>query len=129
MGAFIGTLQVEQVGEGSLEGNALWRLLQPFGYRPDRGITAIIAPAGFITDFATVPRIPLAFEVVGDLAQGPATLHDFMYSNGFVSRKRADDLLREMMQSCGYSWLQCWSVWAAVRAFGGSHYVKKGFHQ
>lgn len=41
-----------------------WTLLSPFQYiDPDLGL--ITAPEGYTTNFASVPRIPIIFDLVG----------------------------------------------------------------
>ena len=39
----------------------------------------IEVPAGFNTDFASVPRLPLIYAVWGDRAHREAVLHDYLY--------------------------------------------------
>lgn len=40
-----------------------WRLLAHFVYQDEGGSFEV--PAGFETDFATVPRLPIVFDLVG----------------------------------------------------------------
>jgi hypothetical protein len=121
---FLGRLAVVQLTEATGLERATWELVEPLGYQSPTLAVTVTAPAGFITDFASVPRIPIAYELAGDLAEDCATIHDFCYATGCVSRETADLLLREMMGERGFGWLRRWSIYAAVRAFGGSHYVE-----
>jgi hypothetical protein len=59
----------------------------------------IIVPAGFKTDLASVPRLPLIFLLTGDRARKSAIVHDWLYAckpNG-MSRKKADKIFLELM--------------------------------
>lgn len=84
------------------------------------GETTIIVPAGFVTDFASVPGWAQSFvSRVGKHARA-ALLHDFLYENRIGSRKVADWVFREQMRRDGVVWLRRWLAWLAVRV-GGKH--------
>ena len=95
-----------------------WRLVEALAYESD--IAGIITvPAGFETDFASVPRIPIAYFLVGDIAHKAATVHDYLYRAGKVSRKVADNVFLEAMKISGvWAWRRYPMFWA-VRLFGG----------
>ena len=72
-----------------------WRLLDQLVYLSTDGQTLIV-PANFETDFASVPRWPLVYWVMGGLAKSAAVLHDRLYSPPVkVARARADALFLE----------------------------------
>lgn len=124
---FIGTLKVEQVSEATDQSEATWRVLAPFGVRSAiYSPLEIIVPADFVTDFASVPRVPIAYELCGNIAQDCATGHDYMYSTGCVSRLLADALLLEWMEAKGFDPVRSNSIYLAVRAFGAPHYIATG---
>lgn len=77
--------------------------------------------AGFKTDFASVPRLPIIFAVLGDLpaSRGAAILHDAAYRFGFITRKEADQLFYDAMILTGVPWWKARLMWMAVRVFGG----------
>lgn len=90
----------------------------------DREITV---PAGFITDYASVPRLPFAYWLAGGTARKAAVVHDFLYRQGGtlsppVSRQQADAAFLEAMEVSGQPWLRRTAMWAAVRAFGWTAY-------
>jgi len=76
-----------------------WRLVEPFEYHvgsyPSNEV--IVVPAGFITDFASVPRIfwPI-FLPYGRYGKA-AVVHDYCYRTGIYSRKRSDQIFLEAM--------------------------------
>lgn len=99
-----------------------WRLVQSLVYESDIAGT-ITVPAGFETDFASVPRLPIVFMLVGDKAHLPAVVHDYLYRYAVVKRKVADQVFLEAMRVCGlFPWRRYPMYWA-VRLFGGVCYA------
>jgi hypothetical protein len=79
-------------------------------------------PAGYQTDLASVPRIPLAYWRTGGKAVLPAIVHDWLYEcSQNISRKAADDVFLEAMQDTGDPpWASTrWTMYRAVRLFAG----------
>lgn len=105
--------------------NGQWVLDSPLVYLSDHLADTVTVPAGFHTDLASVPRIPVAYTLLGDRARQAAVVHDFLYSEGRVSRKDADEVLYEAAIVTGVSRWQAWLIWAGVRAGGSSHYNRK----
>lgn len=148
MARFLNTLQVEQLEDISHDGRGTWRLLQPLSYQSDVARRVITSPAGFVTDFASVPRVPFAYWIAGDTAHPAAVIHDWLYSSHEVDRATADAVLEEAAnvadclpdpgasalpdvvdQTARYNagirsrnFLMKW----AVRLFGGSHWKQPG---
>jgi hypothetical protein len=60
-----------------------------------RGKAAFTVPAGFETDFASVPKTPVAFLLTADSAHEASAVHDWLYSEHAVLRDVADAVLRE----------------------------------
>lgn len=91
MSEFLTPLEVRLVGRKR------WMTLIPLVYRSDvAGV--ITVPSEFITDFASVPRLPLAYLLAGDRAPGPAVIHDWMYQHpDFEDRILADTVIGEAM--------------------------------
>ena len=63
-----------------------------------------IVPAGFITDFASIPRLfwTVVGHPAGKYAQA-AVLHDYLYRTNSVSRAKADSLFRRSNDCFGSS--------------------------
>jgi hypothetical protein len=99
-----------------------WRLLAPFSYLdPDNGL--IDVPAGFETDFASVPRLPLTYALLGTYGHAAAVLHDFLYTSADLLRADADRVFRNALRSSGIARWRAWTMWAGVRLFGRSRYA------
>ena len=123
MSGFITRLAATNINPDFAGGRGLWELTEPLVYDSDRAAMTITVPAGFRTDFASVLRLPVIYLLFGDKAHAPATVHDYLYHSGIVPRAVADDVFYEAMRvSTKLSGVERWMMWAAVRAFGGSHY-------
>lgn len=117
MSKFLTSLEVRELDD------ARWVLTLPLIYQSDLASAAFTVPAGFTTDFASVPRIPLIFEAVGDIAHTAAALHDWLYTAQPVTRAMADAMFREAAVTSGVSAWRAWVMWAGVRIGGGSHFA------
>lgn len=105
-----------------------WELVTELRFEGARD--SFLVPAGFRTDFASVPR-PLwgLFPPFGRHTRA-AILHDWCYVKRPlvvgpkydcvvpISRRDADGLFRRNMKDAGTSFMRRWLMWAAVRAFG-----------
>jgi hypothetical protein len=109
---FATTLQVEHVS------GKWWRLTSDLVYQSALINAVITAPAGFVTDFASVPRLPLAYWLFGSRANAPAVIHDRFYRWGDVSRHTADKIFNEAMKSTGSWAITRWPMTGAVMGFG-----------
>ncbi|MBK8893737.1 MAG: DUF1353 domain-containing protein [Propionivibrio sp.] len=121
MSRFVTPLVVTLLDDAANEGRGEWRLFEPFAYVSDK-IGVVSVPAGFQTDFASVPRAPVMFWLAADSAHQAAVIHDYLYATASVSRADADDVLLEAMEAEGVPAWRRWGMYLAVRAFGGSHY-------
>ncbi len=114
MSAFLTDLDVRELADGR------WQLLAPLLYESDL-IGRVEVPAGVVTDFASIPRIPFVFWWYGDRARKPAVVHDRLY-DGLVPRATADAVFAEAMASLRIApWIRG-PMWAAVRALGWTAY-------
>lgn len=96
--------------------------LAPIRYESDVLGQTVIVPAEMITDFASVPRLPLAWWLVGDTAHRAAVVHDLLYQHpDFDDRALADAVFREAMaaddQDVEPAWRR-WLAWSGVRSGG-----------
>lgn len=102
-----------------------WRLLAPFSYLdPDHGLIEV--PAGEVTDFASVPRLPLTFALLGQYGHAAAALHDHLYATGWLPRAAADRVLLNALRSSGIARWRAWLMWVGVRIGGASRYKRTG---
>lgn len=102
-------------------GRQVYKTLEPFIYdNSSPGICLrIIVPAGFETDFASIPRI---FWVIlppfGQYTKA-AVVHDFMYKEKDSPRREiCDAVLLEIMAELNTPWYRKWPIYFAVRCFG-----------
>lgn len=112
---FLTRLNVMLVDDRANDGRGSWILTTPLVYECADGIQYII-PSGFLTDFASVPRVPIAFLLAGDTAHRPAVLHDWLIKKMPVPRTRADDLFYEAMRSVGMPEWRAGMMYRAVAA-------------
>lgn len=118
--------QVEEVVGKVRGGRPLVRLLTPLEYRVGHADSeeVIVVPAGFETDFASVPwGLWNLFPPLGSYAR-PAIVHDFLYSTGGLRgryvREECDRIFYEAMAVVGVPWLKRVLMYLAVRLGGGS---------
>ena len=112
---FLRSLKVEHLGSDDAQffGEGEWRLLEDVDYA-DKDNNMWHVPAGFCTDFASVPRLPFAYWLTGGTGHRAAVVHDYLCRTGF-ERKRADALFHEMLRSTGVNPCRSWAMWAGVR--------------
>jgi hypothetical protein len=99
-----------------------WQLLEPLSFQSSVTGKLHTAPAGFITDFCSVPRVPGVYAMLGDRARKAGTIHDHLYTTHEVDRETADKVLREMLGQNGVDDIEAQAFYVAVRVGGGSHW-------
>ena len=113
---FLTQLEATELQDGT------WRLDRPLFYFSSRINSTLFVPAGFTTNFMSVPRWPFVYAWLGDKYRRAGALHDYLYGSGCVSRYEADMILREAMNSLGASTTEINACWLAVRIGGWSRY-------
>ena len=103
-----------------------WRVNEPgfsYGVGSEDSKIRIDVPAGFVTDFASVPQ-GFRFYVgrTGKHALA-AVVHDYLYKTQFIDgtpieRKTADKIFLEAMKVSGVRWTKRRIMYRAVRLFG-----------
>ena len=112
MAEFLSDLDLRALPRG------LWIVLAPFRVRLDAlGGRVVSVPAGFITDLASVPRLPFVYWTVGNRARKAATIHDYLTQVHVVSR-RAGDLAFHEIAVIEEGEPVSTAMWAGIRAFG-----------
>ncbi len=103
-----------------LDDGVTWRLTKPFDYhvgRLDSGFLVHV-PAGFETNFASVPR-GLWWLISPTGRHGKAAVvHDYLYSTHCYSKIIADAIFVEAMEVLGVSRWKRNAMWKAVRLLG-----------
>jgi hypothetical protein len=103
--------------------DGLWILALPLVYESDAAERTITVPAGFRTDLASVPRLPMVFLLAGDCAREAAVVHDYLYTSHIVDRAMADAVLREASAVTGVPAWRRWLMWLGVRIGGARHWA------
>ena len=122
MSRFVTTLKTDQTDRRT------YKLLDDL-VLADEDQRTIVVPAGFVTDFASIQVLHNAFlfvlfALVSGYGNYAATVHDFLYSEGQVSRKEADAILYRALRAEGVARWRAWLFWAGVRIGGAKHYTK-----
>lgn len=111
---------------------ATWTLFDTFEYRlrSHDGAEHVRVAVGFVTDFASIPRL---LWWIWPPSQGPylaaALVHDCLYKTGYVlnrhtghkrriTRDEADDVIKEVMEVCRTPFLTKRCIYRGVRLGG-----------
>jgi len=101
-----------------------WVLLLALIYLAKNG-KRYIAPRGFITDLASIPRLLRALFDINGQSRAPAVLHDFLYCMHYTTRAEADALFLEALEAAGVGWATRWSMYLGVRSGGWIYWSKR----
>lgn len=112
MGKFLSELNVHQVDS---DNGGKWELTTPFVYYSETTNDTYTVPIGFVTDFASVPRIPGAYYLAGNTAHKAAVVHDFLCRTKLVSRLMADEVFLEAMKDQQVPAWRRWLMFLGVR--------------
>ena len=125
MSEFLTNLDVTLIDDSANEGRGAWRVDKPFSYQSEVAHRMITVPAGFVTDFASVPRLPFMFWLTGDTSHEAAVIHDYLYRTGILPRDISDKVLLEASAVSGVpGWRRSLMYWG-VRLGGTSSYKGK----
>jgi uncharacterized protein DUF1353 len=95
----------------------LWEVVEPQVYHGARD--TFVVPAGFRTDFASVPRVVVWLIPRFGHYTLAAVLHDWLVTagiaGGVVSPRDADGLFRRVLRELGVPPLRRWLMWCGVR--------------
>ena len=148
MGRFLTKLRVERLPNKN--GRKQWQLTDWLIYE-SKTVGLILVPPGYVTDFASAPRLPLIYLLFGGQSDEEATLHDYLYSvphstgtGQVVTRDLADKLLRGARYACSrvdmsdydnvnpmniysniWAYFSAWCFWAGVRLVGWYYWQKE----
>ncbi len=125
MAKFLTPLRAQWLEDESRDGRGTRELLGMLAYQSDVAGRIFVAPKGFVTDFASVPRIPVAYLLTGGCADQAAVIHDWLYTSHEVDRAMADAVFREAVALGNPGW-RAWLMWAGVRIGGGGSWEAPG---
>lgn len=112
MAQFLTELVAKKDGDGD---DHNWVLHDPLGYYSDILQDEVWVPAGFETDLASVPRVPLAWYLAGGTGDRAAVVHDFLCRVNPQSRHQADRVFKEALKVEGVNWWRRQIMYAGVR--------------
>lgn len=97
-----------------------WSLVESFTYRLANTRDSVVIPSGFVTDFASIPK--LAQSIISALGSHglPAILHDYLYWEQACARNQADVLFRKAMEEMGVGPTTAGVMYRAVELGGSS---------
>jgi Protein of unknown function (DUF1353) len=90
------------------DSDEIWVVKSPLVYQSDVLQATFTVPAGFQTDFASVPRLPFIYMAFGDRAHREAVLHDYLYRSDsipVVTFDQANKVFYEAMVVRGKSFI------------------------
>ncbi len=122
MAKFLNPLEARCLSDGKN-----WTLLHEFQFATDDGLV-IYVPAGFITDFASVPKFfRRLFQPATGRHRRAAVPHDWIYRTAHVaiSKEDADKFFLQGMLTDGTAKWRARALYNAVKYFGASSYVPR----
>lgn len=119
---------------GYQDGKTIWELHEMLSWC--NGIYTVVVPKGFQCDFASVPRLPVAYLLVGGMGEIAGTVHDYLYREGAtvnfcgepnypLFRVEADEIFHHILGEEGVSWWKRKAMYHAVRYCAGQHWQKR----
>ncbi|BCR06018.1 hypothetical protein DESUT3_30870 [Desulfuromonas versatilis] len=121
MSRFTEALVVSPLADGDT-----WVLLSPLSYEVgELGSGEVLtAPPGFMTDFASVPRLLWWVLPKWGKYGNAAVLHDWLYWEQVRNRPEADRIMLEAMEVLEVPAWQRWPIYLGVRAFGALAWLR-----
>lgn len=114
--AIRGTLHISRFVE------PVYYLTKPTVWLPnaDQKYQSVTVPVGFVTDFASIPRVFWSMLRPDGEYTHAAILHDYLYWNQATSREVADEIFYLAMEDFKISKPTASTIYSAVRAAGAS---------
>lgn len=115
MSQFTDVLLVSPLDDGKS-----WVLMRGFGYArgSEKSGDLINVPRGFITDFASVPRLIQGLVPRWGKYGNAAVIHDWLYWEQSIDRREADLIFLEAMEVMKVGPVTRFVIYKAVRLFG-----------
>jgi len=102
----------------------IYYLLRPISWKPGADsparLEAVEAPTGFVTDFASIPRVFWSLLRPDGEYTYPAIIHDYLYWTQIRPKNIADEIFRASMQDFNLSATTITTIYNAVRLGGQS---------
>jgi hypothetical protein len=127
MAQFLTNLVTECIDDTAAGGRGFWKVLEPFTYQSDvLGKTITVEP-GFITDYASVPRLPLTYFLFGDTTHKAAVIHDWLFHHHEVcDEDTANKVLLEAAKAEGIPNWRRIGIYLGVEIGGDTPWAEDG---
>lgn len=112
---FISDLVAAPIGRTA--GRTKWRLAEELAFYFAPVKDKITVPAGFVTDFASIPRIPLVWWLMSDYGHPAAVVHDYLCELKQYPRKFGDEVFHAALLACKVPPWRARLMYGAVRAY------------
>lgn len=126
-GVFLTELSVTCVDDLAASGRGIWRVDEPFRYWSDLLGRRIVVEPGFLTDYASVPRVPLAYLLFGDTSHKAAVIHDWLFHHHEVCDEQLAN--RVLLEACRAEGIPGWrrlGIYLGVYLGGRSSWEEDG---
>lgn len=110
----------------------IWILLEPLIYYSDILGREIKVPTTFETDLASVPRVPIVYQLWGARCHYESVLHDYLFrydSKPYVPYSVSNRVFREAMIVRGKPWYIREPMYAGVVIGGWGAYHKRSVYE
>jgi hypothetical protein len=107
----------------------MYFLISEIGWMPNPGqksFPTVKVPVGFVTDFASIPRVFWSVLRPDGLYTYPAIVHDYLYWEQTTTREVADQILRFGMEDFDVDRASITAIYASVRAGGAVAWENNG---
>jgi hypothetical protein len=95
-----------------------WILKSDLAYYSEFLEERIVVPAGFKTDFASIPRFFHRLLPKNGRHDAAAVVHDWLYATAYTDKDTADKVFLEAMKAIGVSAWKRNAMYRAVKWFG-----------
>lgn len=127
MSKFLTALTTECIDDLAASGRGIWRIVEPFVYQSDLLGKTIVVEPGFLTDYASVPRVPVAYLLFGDTSHRAAVLHDWLFHHHDVCDEQTANLV--LLEASKVEGIPAWrrfGIYLGVKIGGYSSWEADG---
>ncbi|MES2126637.1 MAG: DUF1353 domain-containing protein [Pseudomonadota bacterium] len=109
------------------DGRGIWKVIEPLRYYSAILGREIVVEVDFLTDYASVPRVPFLYWLFGDTTHAAAVIHDWLFHHHEVCDETTANLvLREAAASEGISLWRRSGIYLGVAIGGRSSWEEDG---
>ena len=106
MAQFLTDLETVCVDDLAANGRGFWKITQPFAYESDLLGRTITVEPGFITDYASIPRVPVIYLLFGDTSHKAAVIHDWLFHHHEVCGETMAN--KVLLEACAVEGIPKW---------------------